>query len=71
MQFVTDATPKWTFFTFGIISILLWAVPVVLFVFGARMRAKSRFAMSDALMRGHSYNKVAHQDESTAYDPGH
>ena len=49
LQFVTNATPKWTFYTFGIISILFWAVPAVLFMYGAKMRQKSRWAKGEGM----------------------
>jgi MFS transporter, DHA1 family, multidrug resistance protein len=48
IQFFTNATGKWALSTFGFIQIPFVFLPFVLFFFGAKLRAKSRF--SDKVM---------------------
>jgi hypothetical protein len=66
LQFFTGVTPKWALFTFGFISIPIWAIPFVLFRHGPILREKSRYSRvptTDALQMKPSHST----DEETAY----
>ena len=42
---LTHLGPKWGLGLFGFISLAMWPIPVVLFVFGARWRQGSKYSM--------------------------
>lgn len=67
LQFFTGVTPKWALYIFGFISIPLWAVPVVLFKWGPKLRMKSRYSKIEGTMAGHGHRKMMSQDEETSY----
>ena len=50
---ITNLTGGWTYSTFGFISATLAPIPYVLFLFGARLRASSKYnlTMSKNMMK--------------------
>lgn len=68
LQFFTGVTPKWALFTFGFISIPIWAIPFVLFRFGPILREKSKY--SKVPTTEPMQMKPSHStDEESAYRP--
>jgi hypothetical protein len=68
LQFFNGVTPKWALFTFGFISIPIWAIPFVLFRQGPILREKSRYSRvptSEAINMKDSHST----DEESAYRP--
>lgn len=67
LQSFTAVTPKWALFIFAFLSIPLWAIPAVLFKWGAKLRMKSRYSRIDGMVGGHGHAKVPSRDEDTSY----
>jgi cbb3-type cytochrome oxidase subunit 3 len=48
----TALSPAWALSTFGFIAIALISVPFLLFIFGAKWRARSRYAGDGMITEG-------------------
>ena len=70
LQFFTAVTPKWALFTFGFISIPIWAIPFVLFRYGPILREKSRYSHGKHKYQIVHHHKSPSHDEETAYNAG-
>jgi MFS transporter, DHA1 family, multidrug resistance protein len=68
LQFFTGVTPRWALYTFGFISIPIWAIPFVLFRYGPVLREKSRYSRVPAAEMMPMHRKTPSADEETGYN---
>ena len=73
LPFFVGVTPKWALYIFGFISIPMWAIPFVLFRYGAVLRAKSRYsrvATGGMAEEMGGYKSIPAGNEETTYGEG-